>query len=222
MWRAAIVVLLVAAPAAAQTDQERALTLFEESRGHYDAGRFDRAIELLQEAYRLQPEPILLYNMGRAYEGADQVREAADAYERYLNDAGDVRDRGALEARLRTLRERIAREDAERDRPAPPPPPPSGGVDPGGWIVLGVGVAAIAVGVVLGVLSDDAHNEAVAAPVHRDAVALQQSAYDYASGANAAFIAGGVIAVAGLVWGIVSIASGGPRSSAQSPLVIRF
>lgn len=218
MWRVALL-MLIAAPAQAQTDQERALALFEESRGHYDAGRFDRAIELLQEAYGLTPEPILLYNMGRAYEGADRIREAADAYERYLNEAGDVRDRGAIEARLRNLRERIAAE--EREASAPRPPPSSGGVDPGGWIVLGIGAAGVAVGVVLGVLSDEAHSNAVAAPVHADAVALQQQAYDYASGANAAFIAGGVIAIAGVIWGIVSVVSSS-GSRAQNPLIVRF
>lgn len=224
MKRASIAVVIWLAAAGsvcAQQPRERALALFEESRGHYDAGRFDEAAALLEEAYRLQPEPILLYNMARAYEGAGRLEEAVDAYDRYLAGAGEVRDRGAIERRVQTLREQLARqrelEARASDAAAPaetvaapevaPAPPPAGGVDPVPWVITAIGVAGLGVGVVLGVLSQGAHDEAVTEPEHRRAVELQQSAYDLATGANAAFVAGGVIALAGLVWGLVSIAS---------------
>jgi tetratricopeptide (TPR) repeat protein len=223
-------VLAVSGAASAQDNAARAMQLFEESRGHYDAGRFDVAAELLREAYSLSPDPTLLYNMGRAYEGADRVREALDAYERYLRDAGDVRDRGAIERRVQTLRARLEREEGGEPEPGPsepePAPAPSGGggVDPAGWVVMGIGVLGVGAGIVLGVLSNDAHDTA-ADPMtsHEDAVAQQQTAYDLASGANAAFIAGGALALAGLIWGIVSIAtSGGSSERASRPLTITF
>ncbi len=239
MVRTAIVVLVLALGASsahAQNASQRAMRLFEESREHYDAGRFDRAAELLEEAYRIQPDPTLLYNMARAYEGAGRLSEAVSTYERYLNDAGQVRDRGAIERRLATLREQIARtEELERRAreeqpasgeeeeatPAPPrneaPAAPSGGVDPLPWIVLALGAAALGAGVGLGVVSEDSHAQAVAEPEHRRALELQQSAYDFASGANACFIAGGALALIGVIWGIVSLSSGSGQSTASAP-----
>jgi tetratricopeptide (TPR) repeat protein len=216
--------LLCAAPAAAQTSpHDRALALFAQSGTEYDAGRFDRAIELLREAYSLEPDPILLYNMARAYEGAGRTDEAIDAYERYLAGAGEVRDRGAIETRLTTLRAQQARERELQHRSVRPvehrpPPPPAPSIDPAPWIVLAVGVAGVGAGVVLGVFSQDAHAQAVDEMIHERAFSLQQSAYDFATGANVSFIAGGVIALAGAIWGIVAIAtsSSGPRTAIRS------
>src|SRR5688500_2507730 len=163
--------------------RERAMHLFEESRTHYDAGRFDTAAELLAEAYDLQPDPILLYNMARAYESGGRVQEAIDAYERYLSDAGNVRDRGAIETRLATLRDQLEREEEldrrdEDEEPAPVPPDNPDRIEPAPWIILGIGVVGIGAGIVLGVLSQDAHAQAGEATIHRDAFALQQNAYD--------------------------------------------
>ncbi len=237
--------MLVALPAAAQRSaHQRALSLFDRSRHEYDAGRFDEAASLLREAYSLEADPVLLYNMARAYEGAGHIQEAADTYQRYLAEAGDIRDRGAIERRLETLRAQLARqEELERESareaeapapeptpeveppPSPPPalPPPSGGVDPAPWIVAGAGALGVGAGLVLGAFAQDSHASAAIEPVHERAFAEQQQAYDLATGANIAFIAGGAIAVAGLVWAIISLATSGPsRESASRPFEIRF
>jgi tetratricopeptide (TPR) repeat protein len=191
--------------------RERAMHLFEESRTHYDAGRFDTAAELLAEAYDLQPDPILLYNMARAYESGGRMQEAVDAYARYLDDAGEVRDRGAIETRIATLREQLAREEelerrGEEAITTPTPPPAENRqIEPAPWIVLGIGVVGIGAGFVLGALSQDAHSQASESTIHRDALALQQNAYDFASGANVAFSVGGAIALIGAIWGILTL-----------------
>ncbi len=103
----------VATPALAQeSDRERAVELFEEGERSYRAGDFDGAIGHLDAAYRIFPEPVILYNLGRAHEGRGDDREAADYFERYLAEAGEVEDRGGIEARIQNLR---ASAD-ERDR----------------------------------------------------------------------------------------------------------
>lgn len=65
-------------------DRDQALALFEQSDKAYKAGNFEEAAKLLREAYSLYPEPLLLYNLGRAQEGMGDSRGAVQSYEQYL------------------------------------------------------------------------------------------------------------------------------------------
>src|SRR5262249_34023367 len=112
-----VVGVLAAARAGADpaADKARALELFKTSDAAYKAGEFEKAAELLEQAYALYPEPILLYNRARALDGMGATQKAIDAYEKYLASAPDVTDRGAIERRIATMREKLAA-DAEKDR----------------------------------------------------------------------------------------------------------
>src|SRR5687768_16378204 len=55
---------------------KRARELFKKSDESYRAGRFQEAIDLLSEAFRLDPKPVLLYNIARAYEGLGDTPRA--------------------------------------------------------------------------------------------------------------------------------------------------
>jgi len=79
--------------AALADDRDKALKLFEDSDKAYKAGKFEKAADLLREAYGLYPEPLLLYNLGRAQEGLGDARGALESYERYLKDAKELKDR---------------------------------------------------------------------------------------------------------------------------------
>jgi tetratricopeptide (TPR) repeat protein len=105
--------------------------LAEDSEKAYKAGHFEDAADLLRRAHELYPEPILLYNLGRALEGMGDAKNAVAAYERYLKDAKQIDDRGAIERRVATLKAQIAREQQpppDDTKPPPddtkPPPPP--------------------------------------------------------------------------------------------------
>jgi tetratricopeptide (TPR) repeat protein len=207
-------------------DQERALHLFEESLELYRTGRFADAAVLLREAYSLHAEPVLLYNLARALEGDGDLDGAIDAYQRYLETAGEIPDRGAIERKLETLRATVAernrlaeaaedaeRREREREREAEarrrvahetgrsPSPAP--------WIVAGVGAAGFAVAGVLGALALGAHDAAIAAPSQRETDAEQRRANDYALATNIAFIASGVVLAAGVIWGVIDVVSAG-------------
>ena len=195
--------------------RERALRLFDESREHYRAGRFKEAARRLREAYRLQPEPILLYNLGRALDGAGELEEAIEAYEKYLRDERAVPDRGAIEQRVATMR-RLLDENRALERrttagPAPPPPtevvavvpvapsrtrPP--GVAP--WALTGLGVATLATGAAFGGLAINRHHAAQGDPVQASAASAQSTAKRYATTATVLFAVGGVATAAGLAW----------------------
>jgi tetratricopeptide (TPR) repeat protein len=218
----------------AEDPEGRALALFEESVAAYQEGNFDEAIALLTRAYELQPEPVLLYNLGRAQDGAGDFQAAIESYQQYLDEVGDIPDRGAIERRIETLRStldersRLGRLDDVTDAPQEPDsrnraaeePQDGGGPSVVPWIVAGVGVVAIGVGAILGGLALGAHDEAVGAPTQEETVAAQDRAEGLALGSTIAFVAGGVIAGAGLVWGIIDLVGSGDDGETTAHLQI--
>ncbi len=101
--------LLLAAPAAAQTDAGavgRAQTLFTQGVAAYDAGRLDEAARLLGEADRLTPSPELAFNIGRVYERMGEAPQAIRYFQRYLHDGHPTdAERTDITARMAALRE---------------------------------------------------------------------------------------------------------------------
>lgn len=228
-WPLFLAVLLLGSTAgAASPARERALELFEKSARAYKEGRFQDAIDLLVEARRVKQEPVLLYNLGRAYEAMGRLRDAADAYEQYLKEVPRATDRGALEGRIVTLRsqaEQLEKVQAPPEAAPPPPDPPvvrqeaqlarpadaRPSVVP--IVLVGVGLAGVATGVTLGILATRGHDAAVNDPVQSSAQDKQDEAGSLATGATIAFVAGGAVAGAGLVWLGVRALTPSPRVS---------
>jgi tetratricopeptide (TPR) repeat protein len=218
-------------------DKERALELFAQSEQLYNQGKFSEAAALLEQAFAMYKEPTLLYNLARAREGNGEAVAAADAYQAYLDRVPDAADRGAMEQRIRRLREqernrqqleeeqRRAQERLRQLERADAGAPASSGEGSGEqepgllagplpWIVAGVGVVGIGVGVALGVSARGKHDDAVAEPIQADAVDLQDAARGLALGANIAFIAGGTLTAVGAVLGIVGLVNADGTSDA--------
>jgi tetratricopeptide (TPR) repeat protein len=223
-------VLATSAPAAAapkSKPRERVVQLVTEGSKHYEAGRFQQSIELLLEAYELEKNPTILYNLARAYEGLGDSRSALDAYRQYNQADPKAADRGAVEQRIATLeRQLLEKEKLERERDAaakraaakrhvpPPPPPPPAEREPSlvPWIVAGVGAAIVGGGIYFGLRSRARHEEASDAALARDAANLNDEAKTFALIANVSFIAGGALALGGVSWGIVDRGASGERA----------
>ncbi len=224
----ALILLLAPSGAFAQgeppDDQEKAIQLFQKSGVAYKAGKFQEAADLLLEAYRLDPNPTLLYNLARALESAGDPEGALDAYRRYLSEAEEIPDRVAIEARVanldrqvqekRELRARLKAEQAAKEAAAraaeeaqslaakPKPRVEGPGAVP--WIIAGVGALGLGGGAVLGLMAQSEHQNAQDAANQQETVKFNDSAQGLATGANIAFIAGGVVAAGGLIWGLVA------------------
>ncbi|MCB9597880.1 MAG: hypothetical protein H6719_34500 [Sandaracinaceae bacterium] len=213
---------------AQQDDHARALALFEESVGHYRAGRFDRAAELLREAYGLEPEPVLLYNLARALEGAGEDEEAVDAYERYLGAEEEPADAASARVRLEVVRRRLEERRAleEQARAAerlgievqPTAAPSTRADDPTPWILAGSGALLLAVGAVLGALMLDRSAAAMDAPIHADAARALSDAEGLAIAADAFFGVGALVGAVGLVWELAILAGGEGDATARLTL----
>jgi len=67
-------------------------------------GQADAAVATLREGLRLTPDaPVLHRALGSVLERADQPREAADAYRKYVSLAPNAPDAAAIVARAQNL-----------------------------------------------------------------------------------------------------------------------
>ncbi|MBL9025906.1 MAG: tetratricopeptide repeat protein [Myxococcales bacterium] len=208
---------------AGPSDEAKAGQLFDKAEAEYQAGHFREAIDLLLEAQRLAPDAVLHYNLARAYEGLGELDPALASYRAYLEADPKTKDRGAVEARIKTLEQLKA--DRSAPKPAPPgppadrPPPPPAEPDsasPVPWVIAGIGALGLGAAGVLGGLSLSKSNEAEEpATSGEDAARLTDEAQTFATGANVTFGVAGAILAAGLVWGIVDVATLG--SDPDSP-----
>lgn len=191
-----------ATPADPEAPADDAATTFDRAEALYDEGRYDEAAQLLRELVREHPDPILRYNLGRAYESSGEIAAAIDAYEQYLAAAPHAEDRPDVERRIDRLRARLPPPE-----PAPPPvvkpPPPRPLVAP--WVLAALGGAGLVVGGTLGGLALARKSDAEDAPIQADAEAHLDDARRFATGANVAFAIGGALAIAGLAWGITAL-----------------
>lgn len=186
--------------------------LFAEAEAAYQAGRFQDAIDRLKEAQAIAPDPILLYNLARAYEALGELERARDAYRAFIEADPDTSDRGAIEGRIRSLEaliEERAKEKPGANEPAQPKPATKEvSASPAPWIVAGVGVVGLGVGGVLGGLSLGASSDAEDPSTSGlDASELASDAETLALAANVSFAVGGAIALAGVIWGVVDVVS---------------
>ncbi len=82
---------------------------FMAGQDYYTQGRYDKAIEEFEEAYRLEPKPLLLYNIAMAQEKVGELEKAVDYLKRYLEATPDNEDRTILLAKVANLEARIAK-----------------------------------------------------------------------------------------------------------------
>lgn len=200
--------------------EAEAIELATQGREAYQQGRFQDAARLLLRAYEKKPEPIILFNLARSYEGMGDVPRAIDAYTHYLQDDPETTDHKSIEQRITTLRKQVKeREDLEQQRDEErkkraeaerratlrrdPVATKKPNVVP--WITFGVGIAGVGVGTTFAILSRNSYQAAVDEPYRAPAQKEYDTARTDALVANVAFVAGGVLAAGGLAWGVVDL-----------------
>ena len=78
--------------------QKRSDALVKEAVESYSERRYEEAIELFKQAYEIQQEPELLYNIARSYERLSDNENAVEWYQRFLDVPGTT---GELRTRAR-------------------------------------------------------------------------------------------------------------------------
>lgn len=166
----------LATPYAVGAPQEEVDAIVAEAVEKFQAKEYDEAAALFEQAYELSPEPNYLFNIGRVYEQAGNIEKAVEFYARFVKEPEvELGAREVAVERLRVLRgvlEETApkpppEEDpddgvgdpTESDDPPPDDAPPDDTTDEPkkpnplritGFVLLGVGVGAVATGGALG------------------------------------------------------------------------
>jgi hypothetical protein len=98
----AAAVLLAGATAFADARQH-----FMAGQDYYSQGRYEKAIAEFEEAYRLDPRPLLLYNIAQAWEKLGDLVKAVDYLKKYLEADPNNEERTTLLNKLASLQERL-------------------------------------------------------------------------------------------------------------------
>lgn len=89
------------------TSTEVARLHAEAGRNFYRAGNYVEALSEFKKAYRLQPGSALTYNIARCHERLSQWEEAINAYERYVREATDPRDKAEALDKIELLKQKL-------------------------------------------------------------------------------------------------------------------
>ncbi len=112
----------VASPAAAaQAPQERrGQQIADKAMDYFDAGDYLSAAQFFMDAYSKDPDPVYLFDAGRAMQAARHVATALNLYQQYLRREPAAVNRKEVERTIRSLRRQAERTHGEvRFRSAP-------------------------------------------------------------------------------------------------------
>jgi hypothetical protein len=199
-------------PTAAPANTSSVAQLNEEGAALYAARDYRRAIEKFIQAYAIDSDPNLLFNIARCYEELGETDAAIEKYEAFLKTPGaDTRGRQRARESLAALREAKNGAPAGVEPSAEPfkspasagpeaaPPPaateePSGSVLP--WVVLGGSAAFAVVGTTFYLMGASDHSKVTDARGYGDPGAVaemtRREADDLVSSGDTKKLVGGV------------------------------
>jgi tetratricopeptide (TPR) repeat protein len=97
---------------------------FREAQKHYNLSEFSQALGEFKEAYRLQPDPVFLYNIGQCERQLGHLEEASRFYRSYLRENPKAPNRQDVERKIDEIDETLrAQAKSESTAVAPPPQP---------------------------------------------------------------------------------------------------
>lgn len=219
-----------------ESPKARADALSDQAVEKFEAKDYEGAVELFEQAHRIDPQPNYLFNIGRVYEEEGDLEKAVEYYQRFVGESGvDLQSRQIATERLKVLREALA-QIRQKQEPAPStageaePAPGSGDPDRdrpqdrertkklriAGYSLLGIGGAALIAGGAVGGVALGTTRDAEDAMFVDEQQRLRRKARSQAGAADGLFIAGGVVAVVGLVL-VLSTLRVGQGRAATSP-----
>jgi hypothetical protein len=154
------------------------VALNEQGADYYSLGEYRRAVEKFIQAYALERDPNLLFNIANCYERLGDREAAVEKYDAFLA-APDLDPQGRLRAEQALTRLALPAPPASDDALASPPSATlvedSASVDGAStfetvlpWAVLGSGAVISGVGLSLYLLGSRDHQEVTSAPAFGD------------------------------------------------------
>jgi hypothetical protein len=107
------IIAVVAATLAGTSAFADARQHFMAGQDYYSQGRYQKAIEEFDEAYRLDPRPLLLYNIAQTWEKLGELEKAIEFLKKYLDADPNIENRTTLLNKLQTMEERLGNTGVE-------------------------------------------------------------------------------------------------------------
>lgn len=128
-WRVAsllVFVLAVQHPRLAlAASKSEAKVHFRDAQKHYNLSEFSEALLEFKEAYRLQPDPVFLYNIGQCERQLGHLEEAARFYRSYLRENPKAANRQEVERKIEEIDETQKAQAKSESAAVTPPPQPN-------------------------------------------------------------------------------------------------
>lgn len=191
------------APTPPASTKERAKATYLEGAKAFKAKDYATALQLFERAYKLDPSPVLIYNLARVHEEMGNAAESIDHFELYLSRVPDSPDKGDIERRVRVMKAILDRSKAPPQTPVaeastePEAPSDPIALKPFAYGSLGVGGALLIAGVVYGLKANSAEEDHNAATNGVDKGKFADDANQFSTLANVGLIGGGVLLAAG-------------------------
>jgi tetratricopeptide (TPR) repeat protein len=224
---AAALVLAPAAPALAQpkkppavkpeSKNNEAKKLFDDGAAAYTQGNYEAAIDAWSKAYEISKKPLIFESIANAYERLGEAKKAREYLSRW-RDVAPKDEQDLLDARIKNLDARVVRdeeieaarkaeadrakkaeEERERQRKAGGASGTGGGsTSVPGVVLLGVGGAAVAVGVTLDIIAGIRRPAVATACVVVDGANICKASFrDAITSSNTLALAGDILWIAG-------------------------
>ncbi|HEY7958175.1 MAG TPA: tetratricopeptide repeat protein, partial [Polyangia bacterium] len=124
---------LLSIPAAAHPREgsTKAQALYEQGTAEYNLGSYDAALTAFEGAYRLKPDPALLFNIAQCYRQLAKPDDAAREYRAYLRESPKAPNRAEVERLIQDMQNLVAAREANKPPTGvQPPSAPSPGTMP--------------------------------------------------------------------------------------------
>ncbi|MDQ3033575.1 MAG: tetratricopeptide repeat protein [Myxococcota bacterium] len=202
--------------------EQAAAVLADRARERFAEGDLEAAVVLLREAIYLHETPALRHNLARALAELGRWEEARAEYRNCLRLELDDDARARIQAEVARLSAVIRAAHGEGEAapisapttspvsaPRRPEPALAPGTtsDPAPWVFAGGGVVVLGAAVALAVAFEDTVGQVRRAPSLEAALPLADRAEGLAIGADIGFALGGTLALIGVIWGIITLAS---------------
>jgi tetratricopeptide (TPR) repeat protein len=127
-----VVACLAGGRSALADDAAQAKELFKKGKAHYAVGEYEAAAEAYQSAYKLKPDPALLFNAAQAYRLGGKLDRALTLYRNYLRFYPEAANAETVKGQITKVEKQIETERAAATAPpavgvaaAPPPVTPA-------------------------------------------------------------------------------------------------
>jgi tetratricopeptide (TPR) repeat protein len=91
----------------AQSESDLAETHFKAATAYYNQGKYEKALEEFNEAYRLMPLPEITFNIAQCHERLGDIEKAIEIYNKYIEEKPDAKDLQAVKDKIENLVERL-------------------------------------------------------------------------------------------------------------------